>query len=416
MSALANRRHAATGAADAAVGGPARSAPREAQALIETAHAISIKIAAVHADDVDAKARFPQEVFDALRRERLLGLMIPRELGGDAASILTIAEICSVLAQSCASAAMIYAMHQIKVSSLVQSCANSPWHRDFMQWIVNEQLLLASATTEGGGVSGNLRASVCSIVRSGDVFELEKAGTLISYGAQADAILITARRAPESPASDQVMAVMTREQYHLERTGVWNTMGMRGTCSDNFTFSGRAPVEQIIPTSFAEISAQSMLPYAHLLWASVWFGIASASVSRAEAFVRAEARKQPGVTPPCALRLAELLPLLQQMKSLVVEGINRYERARQRPDELLSIGFAVAMNNIKVLASQSVGEIVNRAFMICGVLGYRNDGAFSLARHLRDALSAPLMINNDRILGNTAGLMGVHKHDPSLMR
>jgi acyl-CoA dehydrogenase len=43
----------------------------------------------------------------------------------------------------------------------------------------------------------------------------------------------------------------------------------------------------------------------------------------------------------------------------------------------------------------------------CGLSGYRNDGEFSIGRHLRDVLSAPLMINNDRILANvgTASLM-----------
>jgi acyl-CoA dehydrogenase len=37
-----------------------------------------------------------------------------------------------------------------------------------------------------------------------------------------------------------------------------------------------------------------------------------------------------------------------------------------------------------------------------GLSGYRNDGEFSVARHLRDALSSSIMINNDRILANTA--------------
>jgi acyl-CoA dehydrogenase len=36
----------------------------------------------------------------------------------------------------------------------------------------------------------------------------------------------------------------------------------------------------------------------------------------------------------------------------------------------------------------------------CGLAGYRNDTEFSVTRHLRDVLSAPIMINNDRILGN----------------
>jgi len=38
----------------------------------------------------------------------------------------------------------------------------------------------------------------------------------------------------------------------------------------------------------------------------------------------------------------------------------------------------------------------------CGIAGYRNDGEFSIGRHLRDILSAPVMISNDRILANVA--------------
>jgi acyl-CoA dehydrogenase len=374
------------------------------------------KIAAEHAADVDARSRFPHEAFEALKRERLLGIMIPAAHGGEQASLPTIAEICAILSQACSSTGMVYAMHQIKVSSLVVHCGDDPWHAGFMEKIAREQLLLASATTEGGGVGGDLRNSVCGVVRDGDDFTLEKEGCLISYGAQADAILITARRTPEAPPSDQVMAVMTRDQYRLERSAVWDTMGMRGTCSDNFTFAGRAPLPQVIPTPFAEIAAQSMLAHAHLLWAAIWYGIASEAVHRCEIFVRTEARKKPGSTPPSALRLAELLAKLQAFKALIVAGLDRYERARGDADELSSMGFVVAMNSVKIAASQSVGELVTQAFLICGIQGYRNDSPLSLARLMRDALSAPIMINNDRILGNTSNLLAVYKHDASLSR
>ena len=42
------------------------------------------------------------------------------------------------------------------------------------------------------------------------------------------------------------------------------------------------------------------------------------------------------------------------------------------------------------------------AMRACGLSGYRNDGDFSIGRHLRDVLSSPIMINNDRILANVA--------------
>jgi acyl-CoA dehydrogenase len=40
------------------------------------------------------------------------------------------------------------------------------------------------------------------------------------------------------------------------------------------------------------------------------------------------------------------------------------------------------------------------AMRACGLSGYRNDTEFTLGRHLRDVLSSPIMINNDRILAN----------------
>ena len=55
-----------------------------------------------------------------------------------------------------------------------------------------------------------------------------------------------------------------------------------------------------------------MLPVSHVLWTSLWLGLASDAVDRARAFVRAEARRTPGASP-CALRLAETVAELGTM-------------------------------------------------------------------------------------------------------
>ncbi|MBB4276659.1 acyl-CoA dehydrogenase family protein [Rhizobium mongolense] len=383
----------------------------------DTAAVRAARVAAIagkYADAVDGEGRFPREAVDAIRAERLLSIQIPADLGGEGASITEIADLCSILGQTCAASAMVFAMHQIKLSSLVEHGAGSDWHRDLMRRIAKEQLLLASATTECG-IGGNLRNSICAIEVGGDSCRLEKDATVISYGSHADAILITSRSHPGAAPSDQVLTAFLKDQYTLERTHLWNTLGMRGTCSDGFLFKGQAPVVQILPKPFAEIAAQSMLASSHLLWSSVWYGIAVDAVSRAQAFVRAAARKSPGVPPPGALRLAEVSTLLQMVKSNVVAGLKAYEEAKSDPDKLSSMGFAVAMNNVKIASSETILEIVNHAMLICGIVGYKNGTPFSLGRHLRDAHSAQLMISNDRILGNTSSMLLVHKQDTSLL-
>ena len=371
-------------------------------------------IAAVHADDVDAKSRFPREAVDAMRLERLLSIQISGGLGGEDATVSDVAEICSLIGQSCASAAMVFAMHHIKLSSLVSHGSESDWHLAFMRRVVDDQLLLASATTEGG-IGGNLRNSICAIEVNGADCHLQKDATVISYGEYADAILITSRANAEAASTDQVMTVFAKDQYTLERTQVWDTLGMRGTCSDGYLFKGDAPAMQILPKPFAEIAAQSMLATSHLLWSAVWYGIAVNAMARAQSFVRAAARKSPGAPPPGALRLAEASSLLQLLKSNIIAGLREFEAAKADHDRLSSIGFAVAMNNVKIGSSETILTIINHAMLVCGILGYKNGTPYSLGRHLRDAHSAQLMISNDRILGNTSNLLLVHKQDTRLM-
>lgn len=371
-------------------------------------------IAALHSDNVDKAGRFPQEAIDAMKAERLMGIQIPADCGGEGRSTSEIAELCTIMAQGCAASAMIFAMHQIKVSSLVSHGTDASWHRGFMHKICVEQLLLGSATTEGG-IGGNLRNSICAMEVEGDRCRLEKDATVISYGKQADAILITSRAHKDAPPSDQVMTVFLKNQYTLEQTHVWDTMGMRGTCSDGFLFKGEAPAEQILPKPFAEIAAQSMLASSHLLWSALWYGIAVDAFSKAQAFLRAAARKTPGTQPPGLVQLAEMSSQLQAIRSNIQAGLTSYEQALKDPDRLSSMGFAVAMNNVKIASSEMILPVIHQALRICGIMGYKNGTPYSLGRHLRDAHSAELMISNDRILGNTSNMLLVHKQETGLL-
>lgn len=372
------------------------------------------KVASEYADKVDVEGRFPAEGMNALKAERLMGVMIRPEFGGEGATLTEIADICAILGQACSATAMTYAMHQIQIASLADYAVGSAWHEAFQQRICDEQLLIASATSEAG-IGGNLRNSICAAEVEGDTVRLTKDATVISYGANADAIMVTSRRHAEAAHSDQVATIFLKDQYTLEQTSKWDTLGMRGTCSDGYIFKAEAPAEQILPRPFAEIAAQSMLAVSHLLWGALWYGIAADAVARSQSFVKAAARKSPGQVPPGALRLAEASSLLQLVKANVVAGLKQFEGCKGDSDALNAMSFSVAMNNVKIGTSQTILTIINHCMLICGIAGYKNGTPFSLGRHLRDAHSAQLMISNDRILGNTSTMLLVNKQDTSLL-
>ncbi|HVR60879.1 MAG TPA: acyl-CoA dehydrogenase family protein [Polyangia bacterium] len=374
---------------------------------------IGAEVAARHADDVDRNARFPGEAIEEVRREKLLGAFVPRELGGLGLGITELGAMCAALSQHCSSAGMVLAMHHIQVACLVRHGLSSPFFRRYLSELCERQLLIASVTSEVG-VGGDTRSSICAVERETGRFRLNKDATTISYGQEADDLLVTCRRAPDAAASDQVLVLLRKGDFVLQRTTAWDTLGMRGTCSPGFKLTSAGPDEQIVPGSFADSSAQTMVPFSHILWSNVWLGIAGAAAARASAFVRAEARKKPGTVPPTALRLAELSNLMMSMRNNVQAVSAECDRLLGSPegnDALLGLGFALKMNNLKISTSQQTADIVHHALGICGIMGYKNDTPFSVGRHLRDCLSAALMIGNDRILSKSASLLLVYKDD-----
>jgi acyl-CoA dehydrogenase len=364
---------------------------------ISTRATRAAEIAAAHAGAVDADGRFPHEAMDALKAENLLGIMVPAELGGEGASVAEVVDVCYALGRACSSTGMIYAMHQVKAACVAHHGMDSTWHRAFMARMVEDQLLLASSTTEGKG-GGNVRASEAPVEHADGRIVLVRDASVISYGAQADAVVTTARRAADADAADQVLVVFEKKNYVLEKTGSWDTLGMRGTCSAGFALKAVAGPNQIMPVPYSDIHSQTMVPTSHLMWAGNWAGIAAGAVERAKKFMRKAQRG--GTLPPGVPHFTQALANLRQLRALIATMLSRYEAIAHDPRALTAIDFQTAISLLKVDASELAVQTVMNAMRATGLSGYRNDTDVSVGRALRDVLSSPIMINNDRILSS----------------
>jgi acyl-CoA dehydrogenase len=357
--------------------------------------------AATDAEEVDREARFPRVAIDAAREHKLLGAQIPVAFGGLGASIFDITDMCYALGRACSSTAMIFAMHQIKVACLVRHGSGSSYHEALMRRVASEQLLLASSTTEGQN-GGNIRSSAAAVEHNDAEISLIRKATVISYGAEADGIVSIARRAGDAASSDQVLVAFTKDNYTLERCQSWETLGMRGTCSAGFELKATASADQIFPEAYEKIHTQTMTPVAHLCWSSVWAGIAAAAVERAQQFIRKAARGASGQLPPGAAHFTAAKMSLAKQRAIITANMDTYANHQHDERALASLEFQSSINLLKVEASELAVQTVMSAMRACGLAGYRNDGEFSVGRLLRDVLSSPLMINNERILSNIA--------------
>ena len=387
----------------------ARSAADEA--FLAAIRTIAQEIAGPNADDVDRNARFPAETIAALREQQALSAYVPVGLGGGGVSFDAIAAACFELGRRCGASAMVFAMHQIQVVSIVRHMNGSAWFQAYLQELARDQRLIASCTSEIG-TGGDMGRSVATVTSTADGrATFEKQAPTISYGAHADDLFTTVRCAPEAEPGDQVVVLTRKEQMTLEPKGSWDPLGMRGTCSPGAVVSAAFPSEQILPTLFATVSAESMTPVSHILWSHLWLGIATDAFDRARAFVRAAAKQKPGETPPSALRLSHLMSELSLLRAEVSSALTQYTAALAANDgeSLQTMASALRYNNLKIAASEQAPRVCQGALGVCGIMGFKNDTPFSVGRHLRDTMSACLMVANERIHQTNARLLLIAK-------
>src|SRR5260370_22531637 len=114
---------------------------------------------------------------------------------------------------------------------------------------------------------------------------------------------------------------------------------MRGTHSEGCTLRARAAAEQIMPEPYERIHAQTMVPFAHLLWGSVWAGIAAAAAGKAQAFIRHAVRGSNGQMPPGAPHFTQAVSSLRTLRCVLSASLRSYEGILSDDNAISSLQF-----------------------------------------------------------------------------
>jgi acyl-CoA dehydrogenase len=254
--------------------------------------------------------------------------------------------------------------------------------------------------------------SIAAVTPAPDgLLSLEKKAPTVSYGAHCDDLLITVRRSPDAEPGDQVMVLTRAGETELEPAGTWDTIGMRGTCSPGFVIRASFGSEQVLGAPFSTVMNESIVPLSHVLWSFVWLGIATDAFERGRSFVRQAARRSPGTPVPAAHSLSRVMSELAMLRAEVHSGLADLVAWSEEPDRerLGTIASVLRFNNLKLAASEQAPRICTAVLEVIGIMAYKNDSPFGVGRHLRDALSARLMVANERIHATDAGLLMISK-------
>ncbi len=382
--------------------------PAESTGPLESvAWKIGVDVAGPVADEVDRESRFPREAVEELKRAGLLSALIPEQLGGGGATLAEVAGAVRALASHCTASALVLAMHSIEVSNLVRHGTSKPL-QELQAEIASKQLLIANANSEVG-IGGDVGRSICAVEPTDGGMTLEKQCLAISYGEHADAVVATARRAPDSEQTDQVQVICRRPDLTLEQTSDWDALGLRGTCSNGFRLVAKVDPGMIYPVPFATIASNGGIQASTILLSSAWVGLSEAAAAKAHEYVRAAARRSIGTVPPAAGHLAVLATELQQSRGLLATAANAFTAFEASP-EMESPGFLASVRNVKVSTSELAVRITTGALSICGIAGFKRGTPFTLDRQIRDAHGSVVMVSNERYLRANAEMLLARKH------
>ena len=220
----------------------------------------------------------------------------PRNSAAAASRFEAIAAACFELGRRCGASAMVFAMHQIQVSTIVR-------HLDGRRLVraIPARRRAGAAPDRLGHLRDRHRRRHGPVDRGRHARTSTGRGHVREAGADrlataryADDLLTTLRRAPDAEPGDQVLVLTRKDQVTLEQTGTWDPLGhARHVLARLRRARRRSRPSRSCPAPFSTVVTESMVPVSHILWSHLWLGIATDAFDRARAFVRASAKSRP---------------------------------------------------------------------------------------------------------------------------
>ncbi len=366
--------------------------------------AVAADTLAPRADKVDQEASWPAASFAALADAGLMGLHIPKRLGGLEEGLSGLVMATETLGQACASSALCYGMHSV-ASAVIAAKATREQEERYLEPIARGSHISTLALSEAGHGS-HVYLAETELRRDGADFLVHGVKQFVTNGGHADSYVVSTKASESNEQGEFSCLLVDKTAPGVSWLEPWKGMGLRGNSSRGMRLDGaRAPAANLLGNEGDEVwyFFQIVAPYFLLAMAGTYNGIAQAALVRAIAHVRERTFSHSGE----ALSRADIV----QDKVAALWG--RVQQARLFAYHAAQLGDAndpealAAILASKVSAGDTAVQVAGEALALCGGMGYRENGA--QGRFLRDAHAAPVMSPTSALLRLWTGrlLLGV---------
>ena len=337
-------------------------------------------ILAEHAERHDRDATFVTEAYDALRSAGLLRAAVPIELGGDGATIRELAALQRELAHHCGSTALASAMHQhLTAFTAWRYRRGLPGAEASLRRVADEQIVLVS--TGGGDFTHPSGEAVA--VDGGYVVNGRK--RFVSQG-PVGAVMSTMFTYDDPERGLRVLnTTVPFASEGVERDHNWDTLGMRGTASDDVVLTDVfVPAERVLadrPHGVVDGPLQVIASIAFTIIAGAYLGVAESAY--ADALRHAERRAD----DPSVQRAVGVMRERLQVAEWALDGA----LARIGDDPAPSYDSFLAVMTAKSVVARTGVEVCDLAMQVVGGPAFFRGSVIERAyRDIRAAAFHPL--------------------------
>jgi alkylation response protein AidB-like acyl-CoA dehydrogenase len=354
----------------------------EHEALRESVRQLADDKIAPYAAEVDEKARFPQEAFDALTKADLHAVHIPEEYGGAGADAIAAVIVIEEVARACASSSLIPAVNKLGTVPLL--LAGSPDLKKRYLPLVARGEAMFSYTLSEPEAGSDAAAMRTRAVSDGDSFILNGTKRWITNAGISRFYTVMAVTEPDAGPQGISAFVVDKDDPGFSFGAPEHKLGIKGSPTCELYFDNCViPADRMIGEQGSGFrTALATLDHTRITIAAQALGIAQGALDYAAGYVRE--RKQFGKAiaefQGIQFMLADMAMRVEAARQLTYAAAARSERAMHGvtvPD-LTFISSAC-----KCFASDVAMEVTTDAVQLLGGYGYVKD--YPVERMMRDA-------------------------------
>jgi alkylation response protein AidB-like acyl-CoA dehydrogenase len=329
------------------------------------------------ASQVDEDSRFPLETFEKMGPLGLLGILLPEELGGAGADLLTYLIALEEIAYACGSTALALAAHTSLATLPIHLFGSDELKRRYVPELASGRKLGAFALTESH--SGSDAAALRTRARrQGDEYILSGSKAFITNASYAGVFVVAARTGESGKARDISAFVVDRDSPGLAIGKREDKLGLRGSDTSEVLFQEcRVPARNLIGREGEGFGYfLKTLEGGRIGIGAMGVGLAQAAMDQAVAYARQRSAFGRPLSELGAIqeKIADMAASVHASRLLV------YDAARRRA---AGLPHAREASIAKLFASEAATRVAKEAIQVLGANGYSRE--FPVERYYRDA-------------------------------